>query len=757
MKIVHMKKRCKKDMVPLLKYAVSVVLSLACLIPSSAVAGSRTRNLSYLEDFAKIYGVARWFMPADEAADVDWNALALYGAHEIPECASDEEFYRVAESVFSGFVPMFEISGHRRSARLDKYYAERHDGMKPVYWQHKGADLSIFSNKYSGKRVSRDAESFSLNRLAVFGYLPVKPGNDTLTVVFRVKAAPSDESAHPYFGIVLDTYDYSDPVDYMTQLAQDEKKAFRADPEWKEISYSAVTGENSHENLFWALYIVGKGDFVVDNMRICDSRGNSLASVNFRDLASPENSFHILNGITHEYAEALDGLHVSLKNRLFEEDRTGTYCSIPISGGRYAHVPMLLWSDDNHTCPACGYKDTVLYDEEDVDAWMQDAAVAEMADIMTAWNVIRYFSPYLHEQGMDWDRELRLALRRASESRSGRYEVLRRMMAKINDAHVTYMNFPDNFRYFFPARMKLSGRKAVVAESYDPALKKGDRLLSLDGKRISGIIEDFASLESGSWQSKIRKIEAFAFHSEDSIAGCRVRRSGRSLEMQIRMMEAGDSYGKYYSSYQELLNANRSRYLNDGILYLNPGQSTLEEIKGMLDEHTAGAPVIVDLRFSSTFLIRYIMPLLWEDLEYYDTQPDTCIPEVSFLNTDCRGRRKMPEYRKIRKSRENNIVFLINSSCMSNQEEFLDYVKHKGLACLIGENTAGICGNINVIPLPSGRMAVFTGERCYSIAGRKGDYFIRGVKPDIRVSGTVADALNGNDPVLDRAVEYLCR
>ena len=94
---------------------------------------------------------------------------------------------------------------------------------------------------------------------------------------------------------------------------------------------------------------------------------------------------------------------------------------------------------------------------------------------------------------------------------------------------------------------------------------------------------------------------------------------------------------------------------------------------------------------------------------------------------------------------------------MSNQEEFLDYVKHKGLACLIGENTAGICGNINVIPLPSGRMAVFTGERCYSIAGRKGDYFIRGVKPDIRVSGTVADALNGNDPVLDRAVEYLCR
>ena len=99
MKIVHMKKRCKKDMVPLLKYAVSVVLSLIFLIPSTAGPGSRTRNLSYLEDFAKIYGVARWFMPADEAADVDWNALALYGAHEIPECASDEEFYRERKEI----------------------------------------------------------------------------------------------------------------------------------------------------------------------------------------------------------------------------------------------------------------------------------------------------------------------------------------------------------------------------------------------------------------------------------------------------------------------------------------------------------------------------------------------------------------------------------------------------------------------------------------------------------------------------------
>ena len=79
------------------------------------------------------------------------------------------------------------------------------------------------------------------------------------------------------------------------------------------------------------------------------------------------------------------------------------------------------------------------------------------------------------------------------------------------------------------------------------------------------------------------------------------------------------------------------------------------------------------------------------------------------------------------------------------------------MACLVGENTAGICGNINVIPLPSNKMVVFTGERYYSVAGMSGDYFKKGVDPDIRVIQTKKNIFNDKDLFLQKAISFFCK
>ena len=729
-------------------------LFIPLLVCASAKNDIHNREIAYLQDFAEIYGTVRWFMPSDEARNMDWDALCLYGADKILECRTDEEFYSTLESIYSGIIPMFEIDKGEKSAQMDSYYAGSHDAMKPVYWQHAGVELSIFSNKYSSKRVNRENDSYSLNRFAVLGYLPIMPKNDTLRVVFRVKSVPVDESYLSYYGIVLDTYNTADPIDYLTQLAQNEKKVFKAGTGWKEISYSVGIDTDSYENLFWGLYLIGEGECVIDYMRIEDCEGNRIASVDFGNLSAQENSFHILNEITHKYGEASDGLHVSLKNKLYEDKGIRPYCSIRLSGGQYAHIPMLLWSDDSHTYPMCGYYSPALWSEKDIVALRQDETVSEIADIITAWNVIKYFSPYLQGQNIDWNSKLRLAFRKALVSYSSKYEALRQLMSEINDAHISYMNFSDNYQYFFPARIKLVNKKAVVVEPYVPELQKGDILLSLNGNRSMNIVKYFTSLRSGSRHSKVPEAEAYAFNAQDSVAGCRIKRAGRKLDMNVRMIVAESYYYRLYTSYENLLNRNKSRYINDNILYLNPGISGLDEIKMMLEQHAQGSPVIIDLRFSSTFLIRYIMPLLWNGVEFYEKRPVTFIPEVSFLNTNNEIPDLGRKHRKSRKDCNTNIVFLINSSVISNQEEFLDYIKYNGMACLVGENTAGICGNINVIPLPSNKMVVFTGERYYSVAGMSGDYFKKGVDPDIRVIQTKKNIFNDNDLFLQKAVSF---
>ena len=143
----------------------------------------------------------------------------------------------------------------------------------------------------------------------------------------------------------------------------------------------------------------------------------------------------------------------------------------------------------------------------------------------------------------------------------------------------------------------------------------------------------------------LTEAEAYAFNAQDSVAGCRIRRAGRKLDMNVRMIEAESYYYKLYTSYENLLNRNKSRYINDSILYLNPGISGLDEIKTML-----GTPM---------------------DL-----------------------------------------------------------------------------------PLPSNKMVVFTGERYYSVAGMSGDYFKKGVDPDIRVIQTKKNIFNDNDLFLQKAVSF---
>ena len=58
------------------------------------------------------------------------------------------------------------------------------------------------------------------------------------------------------------------------------------------------------------------------------------------------------------------------------------------------------------------------------------------ADLIVAWNAIKYFGPYLAEMRLDWDEELRKALSRASRCKRYDLRPLRLMMAQIEDAHV---------------------------------------------------------------------------------------------------------------------------------------------------------------------------------------------------------------------------------------------------------------------------------------------------------------------------------
>ena len=107
------------------------------------------------------------------------------------------------------------------------------------------------------------------------------------------------------------------------------------------------------------------------------------------------------------------------------------------------------------------------------------------------------------------------------------------------------------------------------------------------------------------------------------------------------------------------------------------------------------------------------------------------------------------------KTPDEHIIFLSGPRNISNEEIFLDFVKHRGVGVIIGENSAGISGAINTATLPSGLKVSFSGQRAYSNSGMEEDYYINGVTPHIVVNTTVKDLADGKDPQFEAALKMI--
>lgn len=115
---------------------------------------SLEKRVDNIVSYAKTYGVARWFVPSDEAADTDWNKLAVEGVSKVSDCRDSDELADSLESVFDDMIPMLSVDEAPESEAINKYYATDYSDRKPIRWQHLGVDLGPESHDYISRRKS---------------------------------------------------------------------------------------------------------------------------------------------------------------------------------------------------------------------------------------------------------------------------------------------------------------------------------------------------------------------------------------------------------------------------------------------------------------------------------------------------------------------------------------------------------------------------------------------------------------------------
>ena len=326
------------------------------------------------------------------------------------------------------------------------------------------------------------------------------------------------------------------------------------------------------------------------------------------------------------------------------------------------------------------------------------------------------------------------------------------MVGGLRDAHVYYPNETIDMRQnVLPAVIAYIEDKAVVLESMDPQLKPGDILVTADKKNVAKYAQDEMTLFSASDLTSSSWLYQSPMPCDSAEVRCVIKRNGKKLTMNVPSIPKGYYFQLYWQNYYSKGDA--SRWIDDNICYINLSNTSFNAIGDLLEKREADDYVIIDMRKrSSGFITREILQYIAPDLIYKNI-PDYALkssyPEV-----------KNPTYRAeyvspMSKTPNEHIIFLSGPRNISNEEIFLDFVKHRGVGVIIGENSAGISGAINTATLPSGLKISFSGQRAYSNSGMEEDYYINGVQPHIIIPTTIDDLRIARDSQLEKAINYV--
>lgn len=99
------------------------------------------------------------------------------------------------------------------------------------------------------------------------------------------------------------------------------------------------------------------------------------------------------------------------------------------------------------------------------------------------------------------------------------------------------------------------------------------------------------------------------------------------------------------------------------------------------------------------------------------------------------------------------VVVLMNGTCFSATEDFLNIVKQVPTVTLVGDTSAGASGAPEVFLLPSGRRVRISTLNICRYDGTPIEW--NGIIPDVLVLQTEADIKSGRDPQLERALAIL--
>jgi hypothetical protein len=594
-----------------------IVVALIGLIPAAlfafphGAASQDTQIVENLRAFAKLYGYVKYFHPSDAAAETDWDAFAVYGADRIVRLSAGADLASVLEELFLPIAPTVQVyaAGEVPAPMIESNTDT--SGLMLVAWQHVGLGIGTTSRVYQSIRLNRE------NRVAAQSAGPAIIMQSVDATSYRgkqvrlngyVRTRVSGGGNQAQLWLRVDRVDRQ--RGFFDNMADRPIKGQR----WEQYEIVGEVADDATRIVF-GCFLVGDGSAWIDDVQVSvrDSGGTwepvEIANAGFEEVnesggpagwsTSGGGAQYVVE--TDDPSEGARNLAIKKEVEWFAgqlfEDRPdiGEAIEVDIGAGLMARVPLALLADSSRMVVRPS-------DEALAKLWHELAAVSDaqrtadeisvrLAGVIVTWNVFQHFYPYFDLIDTDWDYELKRTLEEAlaDEAAVDFYFTMNRLVAMLHDGHGRVIHPDLSNAWRLPVRLEWVEDRAVVTASADTVtLRRGDIIVSVDGKSAEEALLDREQYISGSpqWQ-RYRSLMELGASLDSAPANLAIDRNGAA-----RQVEVARSRGLQLSEFSR---PNVTEIV-EGIYYVNLDLAEIAEIDEQMEEIAEAKGVVFDLR-----------------------------------------------------------------------------------------------------------------------------------------------------------------
>lgn len=742
-----------------------------------------------LRAFTKLYGYVRYFHPSDEALRVDWNKFALYGVTKVKNAPNQQALKTTLEELFLPIAPTLQIlkKGEKPKPNAVPGNITQH---QVVAWQHKGMGIGVEQNAYTmykSIRLNRDniepsnnAETFG-TIVQTIGYQSTRATLDLerlrgkqikMTGALKVFSPNNNGTGHLWLRV-----DKQKSRGFFDNMQDRPAKT----NQWAEYSIIG-TVDSAASGISFGPMLIGKGNVFADDIRLFT---RTSSSEEWKPFAIENGSFELhqkqdgkttftgwgSRNTSYTVTPVAEAYHgetsilikdksqdpVIFRGELFSSrPQTGETLLKELGNGVYCALPLALYAGDSLSATSgSSAESTAAFSQliTELASVKSDSASIEqeatrLANVVMGWNVLQHSYPYFDVVGTDWNGVLTSTLANTLKISSGEefIKVMRQMTEKLRDGHADYYSQMRQ-RLFLPIKAEILEGKLVVIASEDAALKRGDVILSIDGKDVLPIIAEEEALISGTPQWKRSQAAWKALSGASGDALVRINRGGE--EMNVRAMRLFAKKVEEYPAFKQIRGTGKT----DAVWYVDLSQiDMMTEFNTKLSEFAEAKGLIFDLRGypnSNHNILRHLTDTPLRSAQW--NVPQILYPDQERIaGYDTTGRWTLFPFGPRLKGK---IVFLTGGGAISYAESVMGIVEHYKLGEIVGETTAGANGNVNSMRLLGNTSMRWTGMKVLKHDGSQ--HHLIGIKPTVPAVRTVKGVQEGRDEVLEKALSLI--